>query len=289
MPSLDLTNALQVYFGSVEALAIYHGANFLWGLQSEGGLIGFTEFASSPFADSAFGEIITMSASASANGHDYVSTPGDPYYGGAYLAITRGAYLSNVVMQFANSATHASQEAIIKFRPKTTSQNRGLQLGLRYTIDGSDNHSGYYCEYNGTNNSGICAISIHRKTGSGYANVHIANTNFSNTPVLNQWNWLRFKVDGNNLKAKLWQDDNPEPEAWTLESTDSNLVGLGKPIFGIDTTTSNGSLFDVDYMAAACGDDVELPIPLADVVTADGTWETIISLDGTIATALEAG
>jgi len=39
--------------------------------------------------------------------------------------------------------------------------------------------------------------------------------------------WMRFRVNGTDLKAKVWMDTDPEPGSWQITTTDSALTGVG--------------------------------------------------------------
>jgi hypothetical protein len=41
------------------------------------------------------------------------------------------------------------------------------------------------------------------------------------------WYWVRFRVVGNELKAKVWAGGSSEPTAWDIERTDSAITGGG--------------------------------------------------------------
>jgi hypothetical protein len=39
--------------------------------------------------------------------------------------------------------------------------------------------------------------------------------------------WVRFRVEGTSLKARIWAEGDTEPTAWTLEATDDHITGAG--------------------------------------------------------------
>jgi hypothetical protein len=47
------------------------------------------------------------------------------------------------------------------------------------------------------------------------------------TPLDNIWYNVRFRVSGEDIKAKAWGDDEDEPDSWNIEETDSSLSGEG--------------------------------------------------------------
>ena len=45
--------------------------------------------------------------------------------------------------------------------------------------------------------------------------------------TVTNWFWQRFRVNGNSLKIKTWQNGDSEPAAWGIEITDNTLTGSG--------------------------------------------------------------
>ncbi len=45
--------------------------------------------------------------------------------------------------------------------------------------------------------------------------------------VAGDWFYMRFRINGSDLKGKLWPAGEEEPAAWDLEETDSNITGVG--------------------------------------------------------------
>lgn len=52
-------------------------------------------------------------------------------------------------------------------------------------------------------------------------------TSPSITLVAGNYYWLRFRLEGNTLSAKYWEDGSSEPTSWTSETTDDTLTGIG--------------------------------------------------------------
>jgi len=59
---------------------------------------------------------------------------------------------------------------------------------------------------------------------------------------LNNWYWLRLRANGNNLKAKYWDDGSPEPTNWQMEITDSTH---SSGISGLHTTRNRTTDYSV--------------------------------------------
>jgi hypothetical protein len=77
------------------------------------------------------------------------------------------------------------------------------------------------------------------------ANAILAQPGF--TFSINTWYWIRFRVIGNQIKAKVWPDSGSEPVAWTVEVADSNIAGAGYVGVGgfTGTGTNNYDVFSV--------------------------------------------
>ena len=84
------------------------------------------------------------------------------------------------------------------------------------------------------------------------------------TLVDNEWYWLRFRVNGSDLKAKLWAGEHlPEPSAWTIELTDSNIPGSGW--MGVGNAAATGTSRDYDDIAVGTSGDTAV-FPTSDSV-----------------------
>lgn len=44
------------------------------------------------------------------------------------------------------------------------------------------------------------------------------------------WQWLRFQVDGNELKAKVWQGEAEEPEGWDIEASAATVIPFSERV-----------------------------------------------------------
>jgi hypothetical protein len=58
------------------------------------------------------------------------------------------------------------------------------------------------------------------------------------TPTLGTFYWIRGRVQGSNLYAKIWQDGTSEPSAWTLTTSDTSITGAGGYGFCCQSTVS---------------------------------------------------
>lgn len=71
------------------------------------------------------------------------------------------------------------------------------------------------------------------------------------------WYWMRFRVEGNQLKGKVWPAGTSEPAGWTLERTDSNIPGPGAA--GVSGWSEAGTRYFA-YVAAG-PNGVSPPVP----------------------------
>lgn len=110
-----------------------------------------------------------------------------------------------------------------------------------------DAQSGYWIEFSkGTNQYSI-------GYGTGYGNVDLGS------PILKSWAtatwyWIRFGVVDHQIKARLWDDGTPEPDAWNIEINDSNLaVASGAWGFSVGGGGAASPKWDVDDFSANTG------------------------------------
>jgi hypothetical protein len=100
-------------------------------------------------------------------------------------------------------------------------------------------------------------------SGASTALVNEAVSNFGSTYNRFEYDdvpwWLRFRINGTSLKAKIWNEYMSEPALWQLEATDSSVTGTGW--VGLGNFDSDGSkTVEVDYFAVGTnGDTVALP------------------------------
>jgi hypothetical protein len=76
----------------------------------------------------------------------------------------------------------------------------------------------------------------------------ITSTAFTTTP--GQFYWLRGRVMGTTIEAKVWADGSGEPGAWTISTTDSSIAGAGG--FGVSSfLNSTSDVVTYDTFSAA--------------------------------------
>lgn len=90
----------------------------------------------------------------------------------------------------------------------------------------------------------------------------------------NEWYWLRFRVNGSDIKAKIWAGEHEnEPSAWNIERTDVVLGVAGW--FGVGNAATTGTRL---YDAVAVGTDGDTAV-FPDSPLARGTQAAALILD----------
>ena len=82
-------------------------------------------------------------------------------------------------------------------------------------------------------------------------------------PENNGWFYIRSKVDGTNIRTKLWLYDDPEPSEFQHNVVDANLTNSGEfglALYARRTDLSQGADLQVIYISAGTGTD-EAPLP----------------------------
>lgn len=102
-------------------------------------------------------------------------------------------------------------EALIKFKLASDVGKQGI-VSLRYGGTTEANTTGYTLSGSVISSAGQLAID---EGATGYvawsAWNYLANTTY----------WVRFRVNGNSLKARVWNDGSTEPSTWNLDVTNS--------------------------------------------------------------------
>lgn len=68
--------------------------------------------------------------------------------------------------------------------------------------------------------------------------------------------WLRFRVAGSNLMAKIWDKADPEPGGWMVTTTDTNITSAGRVM--MMANSSGGCVYD--WISVSL-DDEPAPMP----------------------------
>lgn len=91
---------------------------------------------------------------------------------------------------------------------------------------------GFTTRYTATNNQYTARLTTNGASGSILIKKNVSGTSttlVTQTITLNgsTWYWLRFRVQGSNLYAKVWADGSGEPNAWTIVASDTALSAAG--------------------------------------------------------------
>lgn len=120
----------------------------------------------------------------------------------------------------------------------------------------------------------------------------LATTSGKNLAV-NTWYWIRFRVNGSSLKAKIWAKADSEPGAWDLETTDTDITAAGK--VGVCSFSAGNDPYYEAFAAATNGDTASFGGSAAALdgaasaqATATGTLTTQIPLTGAAAVVATA-
>lgn len=102
-------------------------------------------------------------------------------------------------------------EALVRFRFSSATGKQGI-VSLRYGGNTESNTTGYTLSGSVIGNVGQLAID---EGGTGY----VSWTPWNYQSGVNYW--ARFRVIGNNMKAKVWQQGTAEPTSWMIDVNNS--------------------------------------------------------------------
>ena len=159
---------------------------------------------------------------------------------------------SSYFLSYDGLGTNADVDILAKARTLSWSDRESIRLFARGTQTGAAATAQYYyCEldkYYGR-------VKIFKVVPGVYPATQIGLGNFWFN--INAWVWLRFRIIGNSLKAKVWRG-SAEPVAWHIDITDSDIGGAGWAGLG----GSNNDSADFDYFSIGTGGDIAPdPIP----------------------------
>ena len=116
----------------------------------------------------------------------------------------------------------ADTELLTSFRFTSTEAKGVLQIFLRASGDwksGGYPNSAYYVEI--PNNSRSIGL---RKVSAGTIS-QLSTASIGQATTAKQW--LRFRIEGSSLKAKVWMEGTQEPENWEMQVTDTAFPDPG--------------------------------------------------------------
>ena len=140
-------------------------------------------------------------------------------------------------------ANRANGEILARVRASTFSSDQ-----FRFTLRGSG-AAAAETGYSLTFNSGSSFLVISKYVAGTSTNLA---TSASFAPAVNTWYWLRFRVNGTTLQAKLWLEGDVEPSSWTLSTTDSSISAAGW--VGVGNFTASGTR-DIDFFSVGTNGD----------------------------------
>ncbi|GIP33437.1 gamma-glutamyltransferase [Paenibacillus sp. J2TS4] len=126
-------------------------------------------------------------------------------------------------------------ELLIRFKMNELGDDRNLRFWLRADHWNSTTapSNGYGIEVN----TGSDSIRIIR-TRDGNGVYGLAEFDYNRTT---DWQWLRFRVEGDQLKIRLWKDGESEPRnTWTHTLQNSQVSGIGKFLLSALELTGDG-------------------------------------------------
>lgn len=126
-------------------------------------------------------------------------------------------------------------ELVMRFRTDDPGIDRRLRLWMRAdnwrTNRSTFADNGYGIEVN-TKNNHLILKSMEDGTQSDLGTIEHTWDD--------EWMWLKLHLDGDQLKVRLWEDSEDEPDEWGIEVTDDRLTGAGKTLIGIHDLEPTG-------------------------------------------------
>lgn len=122
------------------------------------------------------------------------------------------------------ASTSANMEGLVRCKTSATTSTR-MGVALRFTAS----NTFYHARLSANANNLVIGKVV---TGT---NTDLFTTAF--TVSIATFYWIRFRVVGTNLYARVWADGGSEPGTWTLTGTDSSITGAGG--FGLTINASS--------------------------------------------------
>ena len=95
-----------------------------------------------------------------------------------------------------------------------------FNFALRAQGDSHTGHNAYIFSSNNTNNKIVRELDSSDSYG-GWSYLATMEASYSSAT------WVRFRVEGNTIKARRWNEEDSEPAEWDLEVTDDEISGAG--------------------------------------------------------------
>lgn len=178
------------------------------------------------------------------------------YTGGKYCAITELSGYDRTGYAWDDiGSSESNVEIVLRFNSKTA----GILLpALR--ASGTTSRSGYVLLVRNDND----VLDIRRSVSSSETSLGTQAITMADNTLY----WVRFRANGDNIKAKFWADGSSEPSSWTLEVTDSSesKISTGGRV-QIGTTGNTSSPFWIDICGVGTNGD---SAPLTDLTPVVG-------------------
>ncbi|HBF44012.1 MAG TPA: hypothetical protein DDW42_10385 [Desulfobacteraceae bacterium] len=139
-------------------------------------------------------------------------------------------------------------DILILFNITSTMASNPVRVGARCS-GASSSENGYFVQATGTN------ISLFRYVAGATTNIKQQEIKL----YADSYYWIRFRVNDSSLKVKVWGYQTPQPYAWNIDETDTNITGNGWCGFGAYDIIDA----DIYYYAATLGGTASPEIPEA--------------------------
>lgn len=133
--------------------------------------------------------------------------------------ITAGSSIPRAITFDAAGEAHSDVEVLISGYAVSLKPG-SFGIWLRFSESGGSNATGYrfaLSDIGGQNNARLAK----HISGSTF-NIAVASKYWSN----NRW-FLRFRANGNSLRARYWLATDPEPGSWDIDETDGDITSPG--------------------------------------------------------------
>ena len=182
-------------------------------------------------------------------------------------------------------APTADAEVLASFRFDETATDAQSFHWLRASGDWADPYnliptSGYGVQIYNTRSK----VKVFRADGGGARTLIGSVTNVAEVTTARQW--VRYQVEGNHLRIKIWTDGTTEPADWEIELTDATHTGNGRYQIGFSrsggNTPRNVYFDDLNIQGATTP-----PPNVAPVAVDDGSLAVPIEVDQDTATGID--
>lgn len=134
--------------------------------------------------------------------------------------ITAGSSIPRAITFDAAGEAHSDVEVLISGYVLSLELD-SFGIWLRFSESGGSNATGYRFALTPTLGAAIARLAKHI-SGSTF-NIAVASKNWS---ADNRW-FLRFRANGNSLRARYWLATDPEPGSWDIDETDGDITSPG--------------------------------------------------------------